>query len=121
MVHSPVLSGIFDAHHISDTFHHTDKIVVSRLIRTDSTDIIVRNHHTLFAVLHLIAHLIDSCSEMMNILRRLLEQMKSKTHSTSATHSRKGAYGIHSLFKKLGWIVFLIRHTVLFVSNDYSL
>jgi hypothetical protein len=74
--------------------------MVTRSVRTDGTDIIIGNHPALPAILYLVAHTVDSCREMMYIFSRLLEQMKSKAKSTSATHTRKRTYCINCLLKK---------------------
>jgi hypothetical protein len=46
----------------------------------------------------------------MNIVGRLFQKMKGQAEGTSASHARKRAYRIHSLFQKLGGIIFLISH-----------
>jgi hypothetical protein len=52
-------------------------------------DISIAYHHALTAILHLIPQVVDSRSKVMHILLRLLEKMKSKTQSASASYSRQ--------------------------------
>jgi hypothetical protein len=44
----------------------------------------------------------------MNILRRLLEKMQSKTQSAATADARKRTYGIYSLAEKFGRIIISI-------------
>jgi hypothetical protein len=45
---------------------------------------------------------------MVNILGRLLQEMKGKAQGTSATDSWEGADRIHRIFQQFGRVIFLI-------------
>ena len=108
MIYTVILPGILYAHHITHALHHADQIVVTRPVGTYGTHLIVRYHTALTAIFHLIPQVDYSLGEMMNILLRLLQKMKSQPESTPATDTGEGADSVHGFFKKLGWVVFLI-------------
>jgi hypothetical protein len=110
MVDAIVLTGILDAHHITDTFHHADGSMVPRAVRTDRTDITVRNHHTMAAIPDLVTQTGDRRSKMMHVLLGLFQKMKGQSERTASSYSGKGADGIYGILQKTRRVIFFIRH-----------
>ena len=54
MIHTMILSRILYAHDITHALHDTYQIMVPRAVRTYRTHIIIRDHHALTAISHLI-------------------------------------------------------------------
>ena len=54
MIHAMILSRILYAHDITHALHDTYQIMVPRAVRTYRTHIIIRDHHALTAISHLI-------------------------------------------------------------------
>ena len=107
-----ILPCILYAHHIADVFYHTDRTLVTGTVRADCTDIIVRDHHTVSAVLDVISEMVNSCCEMMHILLRLLEQMQGQTQGAAAAYAGKRADCVHGFFKQFGRVFFFICHNL---------
>ena len=56
--------------------------------------------------------MIQGSGEMMNILLRLLQDMKRKAKSAASADARKRTYGFNGLSKELRGVIFFIQHPV---------
>ena len=100
MIYTMILARVLNAHHITDTLHHADCLVITRLVGTYRADFIVRNHSACAAVFYIVAQMVNGSCEMMYVLGRLLQQMKRQTECAAPPYSRERAYCVYSLLKK---------------------
>jgi hypothetical protein len=82
--------------------------MVTGTVRTYRTYTVIRYHHALAAIFNIIPETIDCRCEVMYILGRLLQKMKSQTKGTSTSHPGKGAYSIYSITEKFRRVIIFI-------------
>jgi hypothetical protein len=74
--------------------------MIAGTVRTYGTDLVIRYHTALPAVLDIISQIDYSLSEMMDIFLRLLKKVKRKTHGTTPAHSGKRTDCINCIFQQ---------------------
>lgn len=65
------LLGILNRHHVLNVLYHTDYRGVSAWVRTDRTNLIIRNIMANLAILHIVFHTYDGIRKAIYVLSRL--------------------------------------------------
>ena len=110
MVKSTELLSCLDAHHVPHVLNHADCVLVSRVVRTNRTNILIRNHAARAAITDIVSELVDGRREMMDVLLRLTQKVERKPERALAADARKRVDRIHGIFQKFRRIFFLVHN-----------
>jgi hypothetical protein len=104
MVHTVILSGGLDAHHVSHALHNANRIVVPARVRADAAQLFVGHHVTFLAIMDLGTKVINRRSEMVYVFGWLPQKMQGKPESASGAYSGKRTDGLDGLLQDFGRI-----------------
>jgi hypothetical protein len=99
MVQSAKLVGIFDGHHILNIFDHANERRIPRGIRTDITNVGIRNVVANFTMFYLGAQLEEAVGKNFNFMHLLFEQVQNQSKRRFSSDTRELGEFVHSIFQ----------------------
>ena len=91
MVNTVVLAGGLDAHYVTDALYNANQRLIPFSIGTDGANLAVRYHLAALAIADVVAECVHGVREMMDVLRRLLQEVKASDPPTVINTSLLGS------------------------------